>query len=63
MFLTHYPAYGHAEQIHLMLGILYCRYLNKPDKAREHLNIAREKLTDPSQARMCRDELDKLNGL
>jgi membrane associated rhomboid family serine protease len=59
-FLTHYGSYEYAEQVELMLGIQYSRYLNKPDLAIKHLQAAAEKLADPGQLRMCRDELDKL---
>jgi len=59
-FLTHYGSYEYAEQVELMLGIQYSRYLNKPDLAIKHLQAAAEKLSDPGQLKMCRDELDKL---
>ncbi len=58
--LTNYKNYEYIEQIQLMLGILYSRYLNKPQKAIEHLRKAVEKLTDPGQLKMCKDELAKL---
>ena len=59
-FLTHYKSYEYAEQVQLMLGILYSRYLAKPAKAVEYLNAAKEKLTDSGQLKMCEDELAKL---
>ena len=59
-FLTHYSNYEYAEQVELMLGILYCRYLNKPDLAIKYLEAAAEKLTDPGQLKMCNDELARL---
>ncbi len=59
-FLTHYSNYEYAEQVELMLGIFYSRYLNKPEPAIKHLQAASEKLADPSQLKMCRDELDRL---
>jgi membrane associated rhomboid family serine protease len=59
-FLTHYSNYEYAEQVELMLGIIYCRYLNKPDLAKKHLEAASEKLTDPGQLKMCNDELARL---
>lgn len=58
--LTNYKNYEYIEQIQLMLGVLYSRYLNKPQKAIEHLQKAVEKLTDPGQLKMCKDELAKL---
>lgn len=59
-FLTHYGSYEYAEQVELMLGIQYSRYLNNPDLAIKHLQAAAEKLSDPGQLKMCRDELAKL---
>ena len=59
-FLTHYSNYEYAEQVELMLGIFYSRYLGKPEPAIKHLQAASEKLADPSQLKMCRDELARL---
>jgi len=59
-FLSHYGSYEYAEQVELMLGIQYSRYLNKTDLAIKHLQAAAEKLADPGQLKMCRDELAKL---
>ena len=59
-FLSRYNNYEYAEQVELMLGILYCRYLNQPDLAIKNLEAAAKKLTDPGQLKMCNDELDRL---
>ncbi len=59
-FLAQYNSYEHAEQVHLMLGLLYGRYLNHPQEATEHLNKAKDKLSDPNQKAMCRQEIDRL---
>jgi membrane associated rhomboid family serine protease len=59
-FLTHYSNYEYAEQVQLMLGILYSRYLHKPDLAIKCLEAAAKKLSDPGQVKMCKDELAKL---
>jgi membrane associated rhomboid family serine protease len=61
-FLAHYSNYEHAEQVELMLGILYCRYLNQPELAKKNLEAAAAKLTDPGQLKMCSDELAKLKS-
>jgi len=61
-FLTHYKNYVYAEQVQLMLGILYSRYLNNPKLARKHLQAAAEKLTDPAQLKMCNNELVRLKS-
>lgn len=59
-FLTHYSSYEYVEQVELMLGILYSRYLAKPQLAVKHLQAAAEKLSDPGQLKMCKDELARL---
>ena len=59
-FLTHYSNYEYIEQVELMLGILYARYLGQPGPAASHLRAARDKLTDPGQKKMCNDELANL---
>jgi membrane associated rhomboid family serine protease len=61
-FLAHYANYEYIEQVELMLGILYARYLNKPDSAVRHLKTALDKLADPGQRKMCQDELEKLQA-
>jgi len=61
-FLTHYSNYEYAEQVQLMLGLLYCRYLNKPLLAIKNLEAAAQKLSDPGQLKMCNDELNRLKS-
>jgi hypothetical protein len=61
-FLTHYSNYEYAEQVQLMLGILYCRYLNQPQLAIKNLEAAAKKLTDSGQLKMCNDELNRLKS-
>ncbi|MGA1979199.1 MAG: rhomboid family intramembrane serine protease [Sedimentisphaerales bacterium] len=59
-FLTHYSNYEYVEQVELMVGILYSRYLHKPELAIKHLQAAAQKLSDPGQVKMCNDEIAKL---
>ncbi len=61
-FLKHYKSYEYIEQVELMLGILYSRYLNEPEKAVEALKAAKARLRDEKQIKMCQDELAKLAG-
>jgi len=61
-FLTHYGNYEYVEQVQLMLGILYCRYLEQRGPAIKYLTAASEKLTDPGQRKMCKDELRRLQA-
>jgi len=62
-FLTHYGTYEYAEQVELMVGILYSRYLHEPERAVNHLQKAAERLSDAGQLRMCREELSRLGSL
>jgi len=59
-FLTHYSNYEYVEQVELMLGILYSRYLDQPEQAVKYLQAAAAKLSDPGQLKMCKDELARL---
>lgn len=61
-FLTHYGSYEYSEQIELMLGLIYSRYLNLREPAIKYLQSAVNKLTDPGQLKMCRDELAGLQN-
>ncbi len=40
LMLKAYPTYHDRGQIHLILGLLYARYLDQPAKARETLTLA-----------------------
>jgi hypothetical protein len=61
-FLTHYANYEHIEQVELMLGIIYSRYLEKFDLALNYLRAAEKKIVDPAQLLMCRSEIEKLQN-
>lgn len=51
---------NNAEQVQLMLGLLYTRYILNPDRARQLLGKALEKLTQPNQIQMCKDLLAEM---
>ncbi len=59
-FLEHYDNYPFLEQVQLMLGLLYSRYLGQKEPARKNLEAALQKLTNDSQRQMCEDELKRL---
>jgi len=59
-FIRHYGNYEYIEQVELMLGLIYSRYLQQTEAAVHYLKEAEKKLTDPGQLKMCRDELKKL---
>ncbi|MBN2181511.1 MAG: rhomboid family intramembrane serine protease [Sedimentisphaerales bacterium] len=56
-FLKYYGNYEYTEQVELMLGLIYSRYLGQREPAIKHLQAALNKLSDPGQIKMCRDEL------
>jgi membrane associated rhomboid family serine protease len=62
-FLSQHGNYEYAEQVHLMLGLLYARYLNRPQDALTHLNQAKDRLSDPGQKTLCQQEIDRLKNL
>ncbi len=59
-FIRHYGNYEYIEQVELMLGLIYSRYLQQTEAAVHYLKEAEKKLTDPGQLKMCKDELKKL---
>lgn len=61
-FIKHYGNYEYIEQVELMLGILYARYLHQTELAIKHLEAAAQKLSEPSQVQMCKDELERLKS-
>jgi len=61
-FLAHYASYEYIEQVMLMLGIIYARYLDEGERAIQHLRKAEKRLTDAQQLRMCREELARLDS-
>jgi len=60
-FIGRYQKYPFMDQVELMLGLIYSRYLDEHQKATQFLKSAREQLTDPTQRQMCQDELDRLH--
>lgn len=61
LFLKSYPSYQQNGEVELMLGLVYSRYLNDTDRAREHLAKALDELPEDSPARqMCQTELERI---
>jgi membrane associated rhomboid family serine protease len=60
LFLQTYPKYVQLEQIELMLGLIYARYLGRPDRARELLTHALMRLHDPREIGLAKTELEHL---
>ena len=61
-FLAHYGSTEYADQVMLMLGVLYSRYLARSDAAVRYLQQAADRLTEPSQQQLCREELARLGA-
>ena len=54
------PTQPGVEEIHLMLGLVYSRYLHQYDKARKYLQLALERLRDGQRRAQAQAELDGL---
>jgi membrane associated rhomboid family serine protease len=61
-FLKHYDDYEHPGDIHLMLGLLYGRYLQQYDRAEHYLRLAVEHLRDPGKIEMARGDLQAVRS-
>ena len=61
--LNHYPTYENRQQIELMLGLIYGRYLNNPMRAKQYLEHCQPRLRDASQRELCQRELAHVNGM
>ena len=57
LFLGRYDRHAEHAQTQLMLGLIYNRYLNRPEEARRHLSAALPRLGSPDEARVAREEL------
>jgi membrane associated rhomboid family serine protease len=60
--LQHYKQADRPDQVMLMLGLIYARYLHRSDLAIEHLSHASKLLTNSDQLAMCQDELKRLKS-
>ena len=58
-----YPKAEQIEQIELMLGLIYSRYLAQYDRARHYLRQAMQRLHDETALAMARDELARIEPL
>ncbi len=57
-FLKHYGNYEHIADIHLMLGLIYGRYLHQYERAERMLELAAETLKDPNKVQLARGDLE-----
>lgn len=61
-FLLHYPSDGEAQQVQLVLGILYAKYLEEYEKAQRCLNDSLKRLTNPDLIRQATDWLESVTA-
>jgi membrane associated rhomboid family serine protease len=62
-FLTHYPNFEQIEQVELMLGVIYARYLNHYERARQLLLRALARLHTEREIQWARSELSRIEPL
>jgi len=55
-----HPAYEYMADIHLMLGLLYGRYLQRYQEAADMLGRAISQLTDPGKVALAREDLENV---
>jgi tetratricopeptide (TPR) repeat protein len=62
-FLRNYPKFEQIEQVELMLGLIYARYLQKYDRAKEYLVKAIARLHGDRELTMAKAELVRIEPL
>jgi membrane associated rhomboid family serine protease len=62
LFLRHYGSYVQREQVQLILGLIYARYLHLKPRAVELLKAALERLSDGPQRDLARQTLAELGA-
>jgi membrane associated rhomboid family serine protease len=62
-FLKAYPKFEQVEQVELMLGLIYARYLSQYALAREHLRKAVVRLHGDRELQMANTELARIEPL
>ncbi|MEM8874092.1 MAG: rhomboid family intramembrane serine protease [Planctomycetota bacterium] len=60
-YLRVYPRHDQADQTRFMLGLIYNRYLGRPEDAKRHLEAVVDRLHDPEEVEIAREELEKTN--
>jgi membrane associated rhomboid family serine protease len=61
LFLEHYPHSQKASEVSLILGVIYTRKLQEPQRAREMIDRARSRLLDPAQSALAEQLLSELS--
>jgi len=60
LLLDSYPGSGHSGEVSLILGLIYARRLNRPQRARELIEVAKKKLRDAAQISLADQLLTEL---
>lgn len=60
LFLRHYKNFEQVEQVELMLGLIYARYLERYDRAKEYLLRAMARLHGERELALARAELHQI---
>jgi membrane associated rhomboid family serine protease len=60
LLLDRYPTCGKADEVRLMLGLLYARHLDQPDRARALIEQARPGLREQSHTQLAEQLLEEL---
>jgi membrane associated rhomboid family serine protease len=63
LFLRHYRNFEQIEQVELMLGLIYARYLERYDRAKEFLLRAMARLHTDRELGLARAELERIEPL
>ncbi len=63
LFLASYKNFEQIEQVELMLGLIYARYLTRYDKAKEYLLRALARLRADRQIQLAKTELQRIEPL
>ncbi len=61
-FLRAFPEDVTADQLRLILGLIYARYLQDSDRARPLLTLAAERLTDPARKQLANEILTEIGS-
>ena len=62
-FLRHYPNFDQIEEVELMLGLIYARYLDRYARAKECLTSALRRLHGARKIEMARAELSRIEPM
>jgi membrane associated rhomboid family serine protease len=62
LFIATYPKYEQIEQVELMLGLIYARYLSQYDRARQYLNRALKHLHGHKEIELAKSELEHIDS-